>query len=346
MTYKISIIVPVFNGEKTIGNLIESVIRQTMDFNDIELLLVDDKSNDNTKSIITRYTDKYENIKGIFLEENSGGAYTPRNIGLEKSHADYIIFMDADDLIFKDFCETLYDTITEDSADIVNSSDTMKFLDGWYVRSEISKEKKIVTDPLSLRLTAWGNIFKKDFLYKNNLSFQPYADDVNFALQAYTLAEKIIQLPNYPGYVFTVENEEMDSMTHSVSTKSMENTIKGYTLINDYLDEKKLEKKYILSDKVYTLYLVLIKFKGLKQDRLLFLKNILDFEKYINCDINIKSKPISILNDLAMKNHFSLVLFIATIGNKLYDIRKVKNFILKRSIKSTIKLDDDFYKNN
>ena len=68
--YKISIIIPIYNAESTLKNTICSVINQTIGFENIELILVDDNSNDSSKVIIKEYDSQYSNIKSIFLKEN------------------------------------------------------------------------------------------------------------------------------------------------------------------------------------------------------------------------------------------------------------------------------------
>ena len=83
--YKISIIVPVHNSEKYLRNSLESIINQSIGFENIEVIIVNDASTDGTKDIIDEYSYKYNNFKPIHLTENTGAAYGPRNIGLRKA---------------------------------------------------------------------------------------------------------------------------------------------------------------------------------------------------------------------------------------------------------------------
>ena len=156
MNYKVSVIVPVYNAQDTLKVAINSVINQTIGFENIELILVDDKSSDNSRKIITSYSNKYGNIKAIFLEENTGSPSKPRNIGIDNSTSLYIIFLDNDDEIIPDYCETLYDTIDKEKVNVVHCSYARKFLDNVYVSSKPSKETCEVENPLFLRLTMWG----------------------------------------------------------------------------------------------------------------------------------------------------------------------------------------------
>ena len=98
--YKVSVIMPVYNAEEYLGNALDSVINQSMGFENIELILVDDKSTDNSRNIIEEYSNIYYNIKPIFLDENSGCPGIPRNVGIKNASSDYIMFIDNDDEYF------------------------------------------------------------------------------------------------------------------------------------------------------------------------------------------------------------------------------------------------------
>lgn len=86
------------------------------------MVLVDDASTDNSKSIIQNYQKDYENIKLVELEENSGLPGKPRSLGIKYASSDYIIFLDSDDTYEKEAIEILYATITKTNSDFVISS--------------------------------------------------------------------------------------------------------------------------------------------------------------------------------------------------------------------------------
>ena len=83
--YKIPIIVPVFNVEDTLQNAFDSIKAQTIGFENLEVIFVDDNSTDDSVNIIKNYSNKYGNVKVICLDENSGFAGRPRNIGIENA---------------------------------------------------------------------------------------------------------------------------------------------------------------------------------------------------------------------------------------------------------------------
>lgn len=114
---KVSVIMPVYNAEKYLGEAIESVLKQT--YGDFELLLVNDRSADGSKEICMDYCQKDGRI--VYLENNSDshGPGPARNIGLDHAAGDYIYFMDADDWIEERLLELAVRRMQETNADIV-----------------------------------------------------------------------------------------------------------------------------------------------------------------------------------------------------------------------------------
>ena len=98
---------------------INSIVNQTIGFENIELILVDDNSSDSSKNILYEYSNNYPNIKVFFSEENHGFPGYGRNIGLKNASADYIMFIDNDDEYENDFCEKVYDIIKSKNCDVV-----------------------------------------------------------------------------------------------------------------------------------------------------------------------------------------------------------------------------------
>jgi teichuronic acid biosynthesis glycosyltransferase TuaG len=91
----LSVILPVFNSEKTINRTLDSLIEQT--YKNLEILIIDDCSTDKSREIIKSYTQKYSYIKLIILDKNYGACYA-RNIGINNSSGKFIAFIDADDV--------------------------------------------------------------------------------------------------------------------------------------------------------------------------------------------------------------------------------------------------------
>ncbi len=110
----VSVIVPVYKAEKYISECIESILNQT--FSDLELILVDDGSPDNSGAICDEYALRDNRIK-VFHQKN-GGVCAARNTGLEHIFGDYVFFVDSDDYIPLDAIETLYNDAINNNADL------------------------------------------------------------------------------------------------------------------------------------------------------------------------------------------------------------------------------------
>ena len=92
----LSIIIPVYNNEKDLDKCLTSILNQNID--DLEIVVVNDGSTDNSEKVIKKYQEKYDNIFKYYFKENTGVADT-RNYGLDKAEGKYIMFVDADDYL-------------------------------------------------------------------------------------------------------------------------------------------------------------------------------------------------------------------------------------------------------
>jgi len=110
----VSMIVPCYNAEKVIGGTIESLLNLDYPKEMIEIIVVDDKSTDNTVKIVKKYTKKYKNVRLIVNKVNSGGAAEPRNIGIRAAKYDYVGFTDDDSEPEKDALLKMIGFLQED----------------------------------------------------------------------------------------------------------------------------------------------------------------------------------------------------------------------------------------
>lgn len=141
---KISVIVPVHNTEKFLGRCLESLVQQKEE--DIEFILIDDASTDNSLEILTSYQEKYpKKIKVISLKENVGTAVA-RNVGLEHATGAYIGFVDSDDYISPLMYEKLLEALQTTNADI-SRTNYVRVLFGFDL-AKIRRTKMEITDPI------------------------------------------------------------------------------------------------------------------------------------------------------------------------------------------------------
>lgn len=172
MLNKVSIIVPVYNVEKYISRCLNSIVNQT--YKNIEIILVNDGSNDNSEVIINKYKDLDHRIK-YFYQCNSGPSKA-RNFGIKKSTGDYITFVDADDYISSDYIENLvieaiynkYDIVACGYTDISKYGE-IKLNDFWNGKKKKSKIEFFKDIFKGVGGTLWGKIFKRDIIINNDI---------------------------------------------------------------------------------------------------------------------------------------------------------------------------------
>lgn len=228
----ITIIIPVYNSEDFLEETINSIINQSIGFKNLELLLIDDKSNDNSKYIILDYSEKYDNIKSFLLESNNGTPGKPRNIGIQNASADYIMFCDSDDLYKIDMCETLYKVIKEYNLDFVSSRYNIfiKGEDKGLNRSFLNKyDDMIILNSIEefpeiiftlANLNIWNKIYNKNFILKNNIKFNEelVSEDFLFSLEIYLKSNGFSLLTNYSGYIYRdIKTDRITSKTKTYS---------------------------------------------------------------------------------------------------------------------------------
>lgn len=122
---KVSIIVPVYNVELYLEEMLDSVVAQT--YRNLEIILVDDGSKDSSGKICDRYAEKDNRI--VVIHQENAGAANAKNAGLDRATGEYITFADSDDIVEKDWIETMMDIITENDADMAECCFDRFYLD-------------------------------------------------------------------------------------------------------------------------------------------------------------------------------------------------------------------------
>ncbi len=347
--YKISIIVPIYNQEKYLKTAITSVVNQTFGFENIELILVDDKSTDTSKSIIENFAAKYQNIKPIYLEKNSGGAGIPKNKGIENATAPFLMFFDPDDELFDDICETLYNKIIAEDADIVsgNAIDINENIDFPYYdlvfsdTCEVVKPKKDYKDYKTFRV--WGSIFSKEFILNNNISFlnTKTNEDTYFAIKSFFNANKVCYLDNYYGMIYHIGNN--DSLTHTYNKTSLLSTIEAFGEIKKLLISMNvnLENDYFLKN-VYSRF-------GEKWDvtsseeRMVF-KKMVEYKNNPLITTNLKISH-KIIDNLLINEKFTLLHIYHSLCSIIISSRIFRRIIYPKIFKSRkIDSNQEIYK--
>lgn len=203
----VSIIIPVYNGELYLEECLDSIMEQT--YKNLEVIIINDGSTDNTQQIINIYKEKYNFIHSYYQENKGQGV--ARNKAIELAKGDYVAFIDADDLIHENFITSLLTSITEQNADFA-VCDWIYYRDNGSLRYS-NRYKFMAYNTLEFEQTELllsgvpyftvNKLYKKDFLLKNKIRYgQGYIyEDCEFYVKSCVLANKISIVPNPYYYV-------------------------------------------------------------------------------------------------------------------------------------------------
>lgn len=192
----ISVILPVYNVEKYLERCLNSILAQT--FSDFEVILVDDGSTDSSGSICDEYALKYPNI--IAIHKENGGLASARNTGIPHACGEYVAFVDSDDWIEKTTYQVLHSSVLEYAPDIISfgcrkiqngtvlNQTLPEFPEGLYSKEQlrnqilpdsIAKHRAFDQAYLPVHMSAWGNLYKRDFVQKKALLFTSEREVLN-----------------------------------------------------------------------------------------------------------------------------------------------------------------------
>ena len=159
----VSIIVPVYNVEKYIDKCLNSLVNQTL--KNIEIIVVNDGTKDNSQKIIDKYTKKYSFIRS-YIKEN-GGLSSARNYGLKHAKGEYIAFVDSDDFVDKNMFEQMYlyaknnkyDIVVCDTINVYNDKQSYRISNLKYSDDDV--KNYIISPPMACIRIYKKNIFEK-----------------------------------------------------------------------------------------------------------------------------------------------------------------------------------------
>lgn len=191
-----SIIVPIYNVENYIRKCVDSLIAQS--FSDIEIILVDDESPDNCPAICDEYARKDNRI--TVIHKKNGGLSDARNSGLSIARGQYVVFVDSDDYIDDDTCQQFADHIGNNVDILVGnavveggSCDLSHIAPGNTVYDGLTYLKISLQNHKS-PMAAWLNVYRREFLFNNNLWFKKgiLHEDEQFTPRAFLKANSVV----------------------------------------------------------------------------------------------------------------------------------------------------------
>lgn len=200
MNKRISVIIPVYNAERSILNTLISLKYQN--FKDYEVIIIDDGSTDDSSKICKDFSDK--NLLFRYFRQNNSGVSSARNLGIKKAEGDYILFVDADDCVSENCLEKFITNLNKNSETLICGSYVMnktrnRKINYLYNKKTISKSNYTeFYELLSHIPTApWAKLYNKKIIDDNNITFPmdvPYGEDTIFLYTYLKYVEKIMTI--------------------------------------------------------------------------------------------------------------------------------------------------------
>ncbi len=317
---KVSVIVPVYNVEEYLEKCLESLVNQTL--KDIEIIVVNDGSPDNSQKIIDRYKEKYHNI--ISIEDINHGQGYARNKGISLAKGKYIMFLDSDDTVELTILEKMYNIIEKQKVDVV-ISDINKIINNQkiYFKNYLEYNSK---DNINLMLSHPGpvaKLYKKELFIKNNISFleKVYYEDLAMTPILSIYVNKVCYIKE-PLYNYLIRNNS--TMTQTKFNPKLDDI---FTVLKYLEQEFNIRSKNKYSDELEYLYIEHLLYSAslrylnynIYKDRINKIVNIIK-RKYPNWNRNIyyqkKSNKFKLVCNLVYKKQFTLLKLLKKIVNK------------------------------
>ncbi len=245
-SYLVSVIVPIYNVGKYVSKCIQSICEQT--YSNIEIVLVDDGSTDDSGSICDEYEKKDTRIKVI--HKKNAGVSAARNTGITKSTGDYICFVDGDDYVMNDYVEYLLKMILEKQTDIALSTELYSNFDEQQSKTEEVKvcSGEHATEMIlcyKIPIGVYNKIFSRKLLEKG-VAFEEgvcIGEGFNFNTAAFQRAGTVA-IGNRKVYFYRKDNT--NSVTTKFNAKKWENGLYAIQLIkkNFVLHSEKLNRAW------------------------------------------------------------------------------------------------------
>lgn len=217
----LSIVIPVYNGESKIARCLKSI--NSIQEKNIEIIIVDDGSTDNTNSICKQYVKTDDRFR-LIIQKN-GGVSRARNTGIRESTGRYIGFVDADDEITKEF-ENVIDVLKSKEYEIVSfkhsikTSQTLKNESRYLFESGRNSKAVLYNNYLSGHSNCvWNNIYRADIIKENNIQFpedMSMGEDSVFNAQYLRHCNEVFFIDKV-GYIYYVDDNESASNVGKVS---------------------------------------------------------------------------------------------------------------------------------
>lgn len=257
----VSVIIPVYNAEKYIGICLDSLRSQT--YQELEIICIDDESSDQSGTIIKQYCGLDDRIK--YYRIKNAGVSNARNIGIEKSSGEYILFLDSDDWIDSETCEVALDSLLSNNADVVMWSYIREYGDTSLKKTILSHDtifegdnlKKLHKsfigfvedgflnpDNMDALSTVWGKMYRRsaieDIKFYDIKEIGSFEDGL-YNMQVFGNVKKVVYINRYFNHY---RKDNASSLTSTYNPKLLMQRNKIYELMSQYIIKEKLDTSY------------------------------------------------------------------------------------------------------
>lgn len=279
---KLSIIIPVYNAEKTLKKCIESVLKQKDD--ELEILLINDGSTDSTEKIVEKYKEKNPKIISYYKKKNTGVADT-RNYGVRKAKGKYILFLDSDDYLdihlyglVKQYMEKDIDLIKFKLQKENEKGKVLETVNGPVFENKTGEQgfeelysKDVLLDSPCLY------VIKKEIFTRNKLEFKVGTEHEDFGLMPFVivLAKTMISIHFYGYHYVQTDGSITRNDNYEKTRKKAKDALTQYDEALRKIDKYKINKKTAETLRIYYTNAILLKIETLdKKDQKEYIKEI------------------------------------------------------------------------
>lgn len=258
---KVSIVIPVYNAEKTVCRCIESIENGT--YKNIEIILVNDCSKDDSMRICEQLNIRYTNIKVIQNEKNRGVSFT-RNAGIAQATGEYIVFVDSDDWVSNDYIEVLVDGLEKNNtrfavSGYVNHDEIVNNRTDYFGWDSFEKIKTVRLADVLLELfhnrllqQLWNKIFITDFIKTYHIKFDEkisMGEDFRFILD-YLKVANITEITLINQYLYHYIRDNTGSLMSKFEEKDVYESIKNISSMMELFNDKEIDIQNIFEIEV------------------------------------------------------------------------------------------------
>lgn len=300
----VSIIIPVYNVEKYLNQCVDSIISQ--DYENKEIILVDDGSTDSSGTICDEYSNKFDYIKTI--HKSNGGLSDARNTGIDNANGDYILFVDSDDYIEQKSLDKIMKIASENECDVVFLEAQKVFTDGkklplgdgittdGVIGKTRNEVLKFIASCPKYPASACTKLIKKSLLDNPELKFKKgvFSEDIDWTISL------LLSCRNFgccPDMYYNYRQNREGSITNTNASKRLKDL---YYIVDKWSviakEKTDSEKQFIMSELAYEYPMLLLLYSSVSEPaKKEYGKKLSDLKYILKCRNGLKYKMIYIL---------------------------------------------------